>query len=248
MEKMETNQQGQFMREVWMQLMEGQLVVDSVQTNQDHQRLVLKADRQRTHLKVFQAQMLARILRGESQKVLAAETAYSISSIAGAATSCLQTIGFTCASHDAPVSAVVLAHAHADPSLSYLTDCFVESWSTAILLYFPRIHEPPEVGLSPSEQDVLGLLLDGLSHYAIALRRATSLRTIANQLSSIYSKLRVSGRLSVLRKLLAAHPPQLETSAHGIVPVDNGSPQLRPVGTRISRRARPTYQHPVNHL
>ena len=70
--------------------------------------------------------------------------------------------------------------------------------------------EPPrlrslaaEALLSPSEREVAELARLGLSNAAIAARRRTSPRTIANQLSSLFKKLGVQSRLElVLVRLL----------------------------------------------
>lgn len=55
--------------------------------------------------------------------------------------------------------------------------------------------------LTNAEREVAGLVLGGLSNQAIARRRKVSLRTIVNQVSSIYRKLAVRSRreLSALR-------------------------------------------------
>ena len=48
--------------------------------------------------------------------------------------------------------------------------------------------------LSPAEHEVVGMLLQGHSNTAIAERRKTSPRTVANQVASIFRKLGVSSR------------------------------------------------------
>jgi len=65
----------------------------------------------------------------------------------------------------------------------------------------PRI-ELPE-GLSAAEQAVVRAVLDGRSNAEIARARGTSPNTVANQLRSIYSKLRVSGRIELVKRCVA---------------------------------------------
>ena len=48
--------------------------------------------------------------------------------------------------------------------------------------------------LTPAERDVVLLVLQNLSNAAIAARRSTSARTVANQLRGIYAKLGVRSR------------------------------------------------------
>jgi DNA-binding NarL/FixJ family response regulator len=55
--------------------------------------------------------------------------------------------------------------------------------------------------LSPVERDVTLAILEGLSNAAIAARRRTSERTVANQMASIFRKLDVSSRRELLTRL-----------------------------------------------
>jgi DNA-binding CsgD family transcriptional regulator len=58
--------------------------------------------------------------------------------------------------------------------------------------------EPPS-GLTSAEQQVVGLVIQGKSNAEIAAERGTSIRTVANQLRSVYAKLKISGRAQLLR-------------------------------------------------
>ena len=49
-------------------------------------------------------------------------------------------------------------------------------------------------GLTPAEQEVAALTLRGFSNAAIALRRGTATRTVANQVASIFRKSGVASR------------------------------------------------------
>jgi len=49
-------------------------------------------------------------------------------------------------------------------------------------------------GLTPAEGAVLRHIGDGLSNHQIAVRRRTSVRTVANQVASLFRKLRVRSR------------------------------------------------------
>jgi DNA-binding CsgD family transcriptional regulator len=48
--------------------------------------------------------------------------------------------------------------------------------------------------LTVAERHVAGLVLDGLSNRSIAELRGTSVRTVANQIASVFRKLNVTGR------------------------------------------------------
>jgi DNA-binding NarL/FixJ family response regulator len=63
--------------------------------------------------------------------------------------------------------------------------------------------------LSPGERDVCRLLLLGKTHAQIASVRGTARRTIANQLGSTFTKLRISGRLELIALLAKAAATEL---------------------------------------
>lgn len=56
--------------------------------------------------------------------------------------------------------------------------------------------------LTAAEAEVATLALQGLSNFGIAMERGTSERTVANQLASIYAKLRVNSRAELLAALV----------------------------------------------
>ena len=57
-----------------------------------------------------------------------------------------------------------------------------------------RATAAPFAGLSPRELEVLGLVADGLTNEEIAERLVLSVRTVERHLSTIYAKLRLSGK------------------------------------------------------
>lgn len=81
--------------------------------------------------------------------------------------------------------------------------CWVE-WAGSRHLAIAVQRTGPEGldSLSPAENQVCGLLLEGLSYGEISKSRRTSPRTTANQVSSVFRKLRVSGRLELLVTLV----------------------------------------------
>jgi DNA-binding CsgD family transcriptional regulator len=55
--------------------------------------------------------------------------------------------------------------------------------------------------LSPAEREVTREVLAGLSNSAIAAKRGTSTRTVANQIASIFDKLGISSRAELAARL-----------------------------------------------
>ena len=70
-------------------------------------------------------------------------------------------------------------------------------------LSYPVGRGPDLSLLTPAEREVASLVLDGLSNAAIARRRSTAVRTIANQVGSLLRKLDLSSRCELAA--LGAH-------------------------------------------
>jgi DNA-binding NarL/FixJ family response regulator len=69
-----------------------------------------------------------------------------------------------------------------------------------LLILSYAIDEPtPPPGLSAAERSVAMAVLRGLSNTEIARERGTSIRTVANQMRSIFSKLGVASRAELTR-------------------------------------------------
>lgn len=62
------------------------------------------------------------------------------------------------------------------------------------ILEWPANVAAPPLMLGRAERDVLALVLDGLSNAEIAARRGRSVRTVANQVASVFQKVGVGSR------------------------------------------------------
>jgi DNA-binding NarL/FixJ family response regulator len=62
------------------------------------------------------------------------------------------------------------------------------------MLTAPAVERDPIAALTPAERAVAELAVRGLSNAAIARKRRSSPRTVANQLATIYKKLGLGGR------------------------------------------------------
>ena len=79
------------------------------------------------------------------------------------------------------------------------------------VLLISRVTCQPPAGmerLSRSERDVIDLVLEGCSNAEIAVRRRTSVHTVANQLKAVFRKLGCSGRSELVALLAAAEQPE----------------------------------------
>ena len=70
-----------------------------------------------------------------------------------------------------------------------------------LLVSVPLRHDARTEVLSPSERAVALALVSGASNTMVAQARARSVRTVANQVSSLLSRLRVSSRADLARTL-----------------------------------------------
>lgn len=81
-----------------------------------------------------------------------------------------------------------------------------------IELPLPNWGDPDPAGrLSEAERTVVRLMLEGASNADIARTRGTAVRTVANQIASIFRKLEIGSR-SELFALAASGPPQASTA------------------------------------
>lgn len=71
-----------------------------------------------------------------------------------------------------------------------------------LVLSYPAPAAPALAALTPSERAVAALAARGLSNADIARVRGAALRTVCNQLSSIFKKLGVRSRLELARVLV----------------------------------------------
>lgn len=69
------------------------------------------------------------------------------------------------------------------------------------VLFVHSIPRPSVKGLTPAEQEVLALVLDGFDNASIAEARKTTTRTVANQVASIFRKVGVASRSELAAKL-----------------------------------------------
>ncbi|HVU02576.1 MAG TPA: LuxR C-terminal-related transcriptional regulator [Polyangiaceae bacterium] len=60
----------------------------------------------------------------------------------------------------------------------------------------PKISVPP--GLSAAEEEIVRAIASGLQNAEIARQRGTSVRTVANQIASIFSKVGVGSRAELV--------------------------------------------------
>lgn len=72
-----------------------------------------------------------------------------------------------------------------------------------IVVSVPVSEDIPDI-LTPTERNICKLVTEGLTNQEIADHRGTSVRTVANQIGSIFRKVKVNNRAALVRLLVDA--------------------------------------------
>jgi DNA-binding NarL/FixJ family response regulator len=193
------------LNELWGCLVEGTArIVDAVVSREKGVLVLRMLARPEPPLSPRTIRVLERLLCGDSQKVCASDVGVAASTITVTAKHGLREIGVDCLPSRAPLLLAVLAHAARDTppaSCAKLRDFWNDGTRFAV------VEVPPsEVLLSPAlsgaERDVAALLLEGKPYREIAEQRRTSVRTVANQVTSVFHRLKVSGRGELMARVV----------------------------------------------
>lgn len=137
------------------------------------------------------------VIRGELQKVWAIDSGLSPSSVATLLRQVMLNMNLGGSFTRVPLALPLLAHAVTRPDL---VAAYVEG-NQEHASYVIRFKRPESVfrpRLTRCEYEVMREYLEGHSYLQISSTRRTSVRTIANQMSSAFKKLGASGRFGVL--------------------------------------------------
>jgi DNA-binding NarL/FixJ family response regulator len=178
--------------------------------------------------------MIERVLLGESPKAIAIDVKLSASTVASAMKRTLELMGLkNCRISGIPILMVLAARAANAPRgkapLGFIAPVYqndVRAW--VVSAWRPDLDLPKS--LSSAEQVVLRLLLEGRGHYEISRLRGTSTRTVANQLSTVFRKLGVSGRAQAVDRLAALALSAAERKRETLPPVPHVSEAPWPDG------------------
>ena len=150
-------------------------------------------------------QILEAVLAGECQKRIAIELALAPSTVALNARLALSAVGIATKPSRAHPLLMLAARAAHVPSLRAVgTLSFVElggSLRRVVSIVRPDFELVRVV--PPAELAVVRSLIEGAPYEEIAARRGTSTRTVANQITAVFRRLKVSGRSELLLRLFA---------------------------------------------
>ncbi len=161
-------------------------------------------------------EVLQRVLAGQSLNFIALDLARSSSTVSADFKVAMVALGLEPRLSALPLYLVQLwqaTHGRASAASSIRSTWDSDDCRTVRL---PRPDLALPSVLSHAEFHVCTLLLHGYTHAAIASARRTSLRTVANQIASIFGKLKVSGRLELLTNLARAAGESSESSCRAV--------------------------------
>jgi DNA-binding CsgD family transcriptional regulator len=157
-------------------------------------------------------EMLERILLGESQKAVAADLGVAISTVASRAGAALRYISFEHRTSRTPFVLAMAAHCF-ERRVSIPARLIRGETKDAFVVCVPRPDTALARILPPAEHAIACMLMEGKSHAESASARTRSMRTIANQRSAIFARLKVSGRVEFVARLISAFLSSAEQEA-----------------------------------
>jgi DNA-binding CsgD family transcriptional regulator len=167
------------------------------------------------HLNVFE-----RVLLGQTPKSIAIDQRVAISTVAGATQSCLRRLGLRGRLSNATLILPMAASAARRPQCARMRGRLTRVDPDSDQHWVVSVRRPDldfPVRLSMAEVSVVRQLVAGRSHAQISGQRATSPRTVANQLATAFRKFGVSGRGAIVQQLIAhslAYPPSAAGAAN----------------------------------
>jgi len=158
---------------------------------------------------------LERFLLGESQKSVAIDSEFAPSTVACALGRSLRLMGISSCVGRIPLLLAMAVHASHGKGV-IRTGRISRIQQGGVTRFVVSVTRPDGVlstMLSPAELDVARLIVEGRTHAEVAVLRRRSVRTIANQLTTVFRKLGISGRAELLRYVCtpvrkSERPPQ----------------------------------------
>lgn len=189
--------------ELWLELLAGSWHVEASDCCEFRCHLFLRRipkGAARRPVAARDRELLERILAGDTEKAVAIDQGVSTSTVATHLTSVLRGWGLKCGANGVPALLVIALHAcRGATSIAYGS---MSSEDQLSRVSAPRPDRSLPDLLSSAERHVTRRLVEGWTRTAIARERQRSERTVANQIATIFSKLSVSGRRSLIALLV----------------------------------------------
>jgi DNA-binding CsgD family transcriptional regulator len=200
------NRAADLLAALWTSLIAGDSHVWVAPTNTHYELLVSPSGRgggAASLRRELAARVFDRVLRGERQKVAALSLALSPATIAQMVGDVAMDMNLEGRFSRLPAALAILAHAAQHPHWVTLEVEGELSWQQQPQRLVRVSHCQRLLGdaLATCQRDVASQFLEGATYAQIAERRRTSVRTVANQVSSVFRAFGVTGRFELLRAL-----------------------------------------------
>lgn len=209
--------------EMWRSLVRGACVVAEGFFTDESCGLVLSTASQRAPLEGRPLDILESILCGHSQNCVSIDLGLSPATIALSARVALEQLGVrTRPSRVHPLLMLAASAARHPERIFALETAAVRSAGSLRVIEVPRPEGGMESVFPRASLDVLHRLVEGQCYTDMAEGRGSSVRTIANQVSAVFRRLRVSGRNELVHRLFRSSgmlpPPGTESRVSQLVP------------------------------
>lgn len=186
---------------LWLGLTHGllQVVRSDIEERDAVLRIRPRVGSTRGAIRTRAVEAFERVLLGCAQKVVASDFSISVTSLSAMLKEVSCSMGFHCCVRRIPLAVPLLLHALKSRARCGMWAIQSSSLEDEVSV---RVRRPQAViggGLSRGERDVAWNFLEGRSYGEIARRRRVSVRTVANQVGSVFRKMGASGRFDLLR-------------------------------------------------
>lgn len=192
--------------QLWRDLARGLTTIVDGFFNDERCYLILRTRRDATPRAVEgrRLEILEAVLAGARQKNIAMDLKLAPSTIALNSRLALQAMGVPGKPSRAHPLLMLMSRAATFPTAPHAraTAFMAENDSELHVVGIPRPDRRLSESLPTAELAVIRALVEGCSYREIAKLRGTSTRTIANQISAVFRRLRVSGRNELVQRLL----------------------------------------------
>jgi DNA-binding NarL/FixJ family response regulator len=186
----------------WDGLLEGAFDIGATAAAGPRLSTTLRAGRpnEERRAKLRERAILVRVITGELQKSVALDLHLAPSTVATDFARVLAKIGIHRSSPTIPLPIVVLAQKALGVAPS--ADLEIEESGDddgSVVIRAKRLDYQNCPSLTPAERAVAQLVAEGFTRKDIARSRHTSVHTVANQVSAVLTRLRVTGRFALIR-------------------------------------------------
>lgn len=202
------------LRATWQELTQGTCRVLDAYFHGDQCYLLLlpQARRRGQALTGRRLEIVESVLRGTRQKAIAIDLHVTPSTVAIESRQALKSLGTDTRPSRVHPLLMLAVRAAAEPTRIFAPSATLAVRDLEIRVMATRRPEWSLAGRLPdAELGVVRGLVEGLSYDELARRRGTSRRTVANQISSAFRRLHVSGRNELVQTLFATESAQVDT-------------------------------------